>query len=83
MGSEKIRRLPVVANGGLLGMLSINDLIAVAKPGASKEPNDIAADDVLQALRAIGDHARGPRAQVPQQPREQRVAAGTAAKGMR
>lgn len=54
MKAQRIRRLPVVdAEGRPTGVLSINDVIRVAKPTQSARPGEITYDDVVQTLQAI------------------------------
>ena len=59
MSKEKIRRLPVVdAEGGLAGILSINDIVLRAQKGDARKP-EISYDEVIQALQAICAHRTG------------------------
>ncbi len=59
MTREKIRRLPVVnSEGGIVGVLSINDVVLRAEKGNGRKP-DISYDDVVRALQAICAHPTG------------------------
>jgi CBS domain-containing protein len=52
MRSEKVRRLPVVDDGVLKGILSINDVVLQAQKG-NKE---LDYDDVVSTFKAICEH---------------------------
>jgi CBS domain-containing protein len=55
MKMTKVRRLPVVEKDGTLaGLLSINDVIAAARPGKSAKAGDITCEEVVQTLQGIG-----------------------------
>ena len=54
MQTAAVRRLPVVEDGRLVGILSINDLTRVAAQPASKKAKDLSAEDVTATLAAIG-----------------------------
>jgi CBS domain-containing protein len=59
MSKERLHRLPVVNNdGGLVGILSIDDLVLRAEKGVGKKP-EISYDDVVQAFQAISAHPAG------------------------
>ena len=53
MRSERVRRLPVVKDGALVGIISINDIIRAAEKQGGQVRPDISADDVLEVLKAI------------------------------
>jgi len=56
MSQERVHRLPVVnSDGGLVGILSINDLVLHAEKGVGKKPK-ISYEDVVQAFQAICAH---------------------------
>ena len=59
MSKERIRRLPVVnSEGGLAGILSINDIVLQAEKGDGRKP-DISYEEVVHALQAICAHPPG------------------------
>ena len=59
MCKERIRRLPVVnSEGGLVGILSMNDVVLRAEKGDGKKP-EISYDDVVRAFQAICAHQPG------------------------
>jgi CBS domain-containing protein len=59
MSKERIHRLPVVnGDGGLVGILSINDLVLRAEKGDGRKP-EISYDDVVRAFQAICAHPTG------------------------
>jgi len=51
MASKRVRRLPVTADGALVGIISMNDLVLAA--GAGK---DLRNDEVVATLKAICTH---------------------------
>jgi CBS domain-containing protein len=51
MASKRVRRLPVTADGALVGVISMNDLVLAA--GAGK---DLQNDEVVATLKAICTH---------------------------
>ena len=55
MAAHRVRRLPVLDDGQLVGMLSLNDIVL-----AAGEPGAPAAQQVLDALRNICAHRRLP-----------------------
>jgi CBS domain-containing protein len=56
MSQERVHRLPVVnSDGGLVGILSINDLVLHAEEGVGKKP-EISYEDAVQAFKAICAH---------------------------
>ncbi len=58
MRNQRVRRLPVVdADRRLVGIVSINDLLQRAEPGASRTAQNLPAQDVLDTMKAIGAHA--------------------------
>jgi CBS domain-containing protein len=60
MRKERIRRLPVVnEEGGLVGILSMNDVVLHAEKGDGKKKPAIAYDDVVHAFQAICAHGPG------------------------
>jgi CBS domain-containing protein len=60
MSQEKLHRLPVINNdGGLVGILSINDLVLRADKGVGEKP-EISYDEVVRAFQAICAHAAVP-----------------------
>jgi CBS domain-containing protein len=59
MSRERLHRLPVVnRERGLVGILSINDLLLHAEKGLGKRPG-ISYEDVVQTLQAICTHPAG------------------------
>jgi CBS domain-containing protein len=65
MHDEKIRRLPVVNDeGGLEGIVSVDDIVLQAKKGNGKKKPDVSYDDVVEALQAIYEH--GPTMRSPE-----------------
>lgn len=58
MRTHKVRRLPVLGKHGKLeGLLCLNDVILRAHRVAHK-PTDVTYDDVVNTLKAIGEHRR-------------------------
>jgi len=58
MRAHKVRRLPVIGRHGRLeGMLCLNDIVLRAHRVAHK-PADVTYDDVVNTLKAIGEHRR-------------------------
>ena len=56
MSQERLHRLPVVNNQqGLVGILSINDVLLHAEKASGRKPG-ISYDDVVQTLQAICAH---------------------------
>jgi CBS domain-containing protein len=56
MSQEKLHRLPVVnSEGGLVGILSINDVVLRAEKGIGKKP-ELSYEEVVQAFQAICTH---------------------------
>jgi CBS domain-containing protein len=56
MRNARVRRLPVVdSSGALVGVLSITDLLDLARPGVGSSP-ELTYDEVLDALKAICNH---------------------------
>jgi CBS domain-containing protein len=54
MQDNKVRRLPVVdADGALVGIVSINDLVRRAGKATSAKSNTVAQKDVLETLKAM------------------------------
>ena len=53
MRSERVRRLPVVKDGALVGIISINDIIRTAEKQGGRARQDISAEDVLEVMKAI------------------------------
>ncbi len=59
MHNEKIRRLPVVNDeGGLKGIVSMDEVVLQAKKGNRQKKPDVSYDDVVETLRAIYEHRR-------------------------
>ncbi|MBL8218268.1 MAG: CBS domain-containing protein [Bryobacterales bacterium] len=59
MRTHKVRRLPVIGRQGKLeGMLCLNDIVLRAHRVAHK-PADVTYDDVVNTLKAIGEHRHG------------------------
>jgi CBS-domain-containing membrane protein len=57
MRHERIRRLPVVnAAKRLVGMLSLSDIVQVAKPVTARGTGELNANDVLETLKTICVH---------------------------
>lgn len=67
MEREHLRRLPVVdANGSLIGILSINDLVMATRSGWSRTKPHLNPHDVMRALRGICAHRIGAEAESEQ-----------------
>lgn len=62
MAEHQVRRLLVLDDGHLVGLLSLNDIVleAASKPGLQKKPTYA---KIVSALRAIGQHAKLPATQ--------------------
>ena len=63
MHNQKVRRLPVIDDqGGLEGIVSMDDIVLQAKKSNGKLTPGISYDDVVEALQAIYEHsaAHGP-----------------------
>jgi CBS domain-containing protein len=57
MAEQKVRRLPVIgANGALVGMLSLNDIVLHTQRAGSRVAGAITASDVLNAYQSICEH---------------------------
>jgi len=62
MSRERLHRLPVVnSERGLVGILSINDIVLHAEKGLGKTPG-ITYQDIVQTLQAICTHPARVRA---------------------
>ena len=59
MRAERVRRLPVVKSGILLGILSVNDIVRAAGKAPGRAKPDITADEVLEVMKAICEHDGG------------------------
>jgi len=59
MGENRIRRLPVVQDGQLVGILSLNDVALAAKDGR-RSKDRISAVDVARTLATISEHRPPP-----------------------
>ena len=57
MASQRVRRLPVIQDGALVGIISMNDLVLAA--GAEKEVRN---DEVIATLKSICAHHAAPAA---------------------
>jgi CBS domain-containing protein len=57
MASKRVRRLPVIQDGALVGIVSMNDLVLAA--GADQPVRN---DEVVQTLKAICAHHAAPAA---------------------
>jgi CBS domain-containing protein len=56
MRTHKVRRLPVIGmHGNLEGILCLNDVVLRAHK-VSRKPADVTYDDVVNTLKAIGEH---------------------------
>ena len=57
MAEHQVRRLLVLDEGRLVGLLSLNDIVleAASKPGLQKKPTYA---KIVSALRAIGQHSK-------------------------
>ncbi len=53
MQQRRVRRLPVLANGRIVGLLSLNDLALRARSGATA---DLSAQDVEETLKEVCAH---------------------------
>ena len=54
MAEAKVRRLPVVnADGGLEGLLSMDDVVSRANPKSMAKGNGLTAEDVVSALQKL------------------------------
>jgi len=70
MSHGRVRRLPVIdADGRPVGVLSMDDILANAKPTSSGQVADVSAEEVVRALRAI------PNRNLPQVVKRHRPAA--------
>jgi CBS domain-containing protein len=59
MSQEKLHRLPVINEaGGLVGILSMDDVVLRAETGVGKKP-EISYDEVVQVFQAICAHPAG------------------------
>ena len=68
MRNERVRRLPVVnRNGGLVGVISINDIVLMAEPVRGRFRVDVSANDLLETLKVICAHPIGLQTVVPAQ----------------
>jgi CBS domain-containing protein len=57
MQDAQLRRLPVVdADGKLTGIISLNDVILNSKKGKSKKGTHVSHGEVMDALKALGQH---------------------------
>ena len=54
MQQRRVRRLPVIANGKIVGLLSLNDLALKARSGAAV---DLSVQDVEETLKAVCAHS--------------------------
>jgi CBS domain-containing protein len=62
MRNERIRRLPVVNDeGGLEGIVSIDDIVLRAKKADGKKKPGVSYGDVVETLQAIYEHRRAVR----------------------
>jgi CBS domain-containing protein len=52
MRRAKVRRLPVVANGKLEGILALNDLVLAAE----RRPGGVDYEEVMNTLKAVSEH---------------------------
>jgi CBS domain-containing protein len=59
MRSERVRRLPVVKDSALVGIISINDIIRAAEKQAGRARPEISAEDVLEVMKSICEPAGG------------------------
>ncbi len=76
MRSHKVRRLPVLNGGGVVGMLSLNEVVLRAHKTARK-PADITYEDVVNTMKAICEH-RAEAAETPEIAEEEKVLAAAA-----
>jgi CBS domain-containing protein len=61
MKEHQVRRLPVVdPSGGLVGLLSMNDIVLAAHDAAGLRRDSFSAQDVVKTLVAICRHRRSP-----------------------
>jgi len=56
MRQTQVRRLPVVKDGRLIGMLSLNDLATAAGDRKTSQSGGIGLDEVATTLCRIGEH---------------------------
>ena len=57
MAENKVRRLPVIgANGALVGMLSLNDIVLHTQRAGGRVAGAITPSDVLEAYQSICEH---------------------------
>lgn len=57
MRHEKVRRLPVVNDGGMLqGILSLNDIVLRAEEAKGKHLPELSYEDVVGTLKAVCEH---------------------------
>lgn len=59
MREHKVRRLPVVDHGRLVGLVSLNDIVLEAAPVAGDDQRPTYAE-IIDTLRAIGEHRKLP-----------------------
>jgi CBS domain-containing protein len=59
MQDRRVRRLPVIEEDRLIGLLSINDIVVAAHEEAVQEPT---AAEILEALQGICEHRSLPAA---------------------
>jgi CBS domain-containing protein len=58
MKENRVRRLPVMRDGALAGIVSLNDLVLAAGPRTG-----IGSEELVETFKAICAHRRGPSAQ--------------------
>lgn len=57
MRRERVRRLPVTdAEGHLVGLISINDIVLQTRPAGVRVPSEPSVNDLLSTLKGIGGH---------------------------
>jgi len=67
MRTQGTRLLPVVDGAGVLqGMLSLEDLALAARPEGAAGPADITDEDVVLALKLIGQRKSAPKRPAPE-----------------
>ena len=73
MRRERVRRLPVVGEDGVLrGILSMNDVVLKAEDGEGKKNHKLTYEDVVKTYKGICEHSLLP--QLAERPAQQQAA---------
>jgi CBS domain-containing protein len=62
MEENRVRRLPVVDGAGLVGVLSLHDLVRRAAPTRGRGGAGVSYEDVMGVFKALGEPAAEPAA---------------------